>query len=92
MDKLTEKIIRVPAKYTHLANDLQIEKAALENGATVMHTRRLTKIYKDGRYVAYTPRDDCQPHPVAYRASILRALIRFGILAAIALSIWALLF
>jgi hypothetical protein len=80
-----EAPLHIPDEAIHLATDSAITNHLRGRGHTVKNGRMfITARHKEtGATVSWSPAPGCDPQPIAYRAQILRALIRLGFFLAV---------
>lgn len=81
--------VRIPDEALHLATDGQLKAALTQRGHKFHPSRRLMVVEhkESGVQVAWQPTAGCEPHPLRYRAQILRTLVRLGFFAVFVLGI-----
>ena len=79
--------MHIPDEALHLATDRQITNGLRGRGHGVKAGRNMMiATHKDtGSIVTWQPSESCEPHPLGYRAMIIRALVRFGFFLVLAL-------
>lgn len=80
--------VHIPDEALHLATDCQIARTLRKHGHTVKsHGKTAIATHKDtGVYCAWTTRGDGEGHPMAYRAQIIRALVRLKFFVVVAVA------
>ncbi len=78
--KTEPETMHVPDEALHLAHDSQFARNLRSHGHNVKTTHNLVVArHKDtNAMVAWMPETNGEPHPISYRAQIIRSLVRLG--------------